>query len=102
MEKTLIGLVVTVLILSISACGGRETAEMVAPTVVEDEVRSGLAELANGGGDPTRELAGLVVAVLRGGEKSFEATFGRSYIDPSGEADRVLTPDSLMRVASIS
>ena len=69
---------------------------------IEDQVRHELAELASGGGDPTRELAGLAAAVLQGGELSFEATFGRSYIDPSGEKDRELTPDNLMRVASIS
>jgi len=69
---------------------------------IGDEVRSELSELVDGGGDPTRALAGLAVAVLRGGEVSFEATFGRAFIDPAGENDRELTPDSLMRVASIS
>jgi CubicO group peptidase (beta-lactamase class C family) len=69
---------------------------------IEDEVRSDLADLTNGGGDPTRELAGLAVAVLRNGELTFEATFGRAYIDPAGEDDRDLTPDNLMRIASIS
>jgi CubicO group peptidase (beta-lactamase class C family) len=69
---------------------------------IEDEVRSELAALTNGGGDPTRELAGLAVAVLRNGEVTFEATFGRAYVDPAGEHDRELTPDNLMRVASIS
>lgn len=69
---------------------------------IEDQVRHELAELVSGGGDPTRELSGLAVAVLQGGTVRFEATFGRSYIDPSGENDRALTPDNLMRVASIS
>jgi CubicO group peptidase (beta-lactamase class C family) len=69
---------------------------------IEDDVRAELAALTVGGGDPTRELAGLTVAVLRNGEVTFEATFGRAYIDPAGEHDRELTPDNLMRVASIS
>ncbi len=69
---------------------------------IEDEVRGNLADLTDGGGDPTRALAGLAVAVLHGGELSFEATFGRAFIDPAGENDRDLTPDSLMRIASIS
>jgi CubicO group peptidase (beta-lactamase class C family) len=61
-----------------------------------------LADLTDGEGDPTRALAGLAVAVLRDGEVSFEATFGRAHIDPAGENHRDLTPDCLMRVASIS
>ena len=69
---------------------------------IEEEVRSELADLTDGGGDPTRALSGLAVAVLRNGELTFEATFGRAYIDPAGENDRDLTPDNLMRVASIS
>ena len=74
------------------------------PTIVsaEEKVRSELAELVNGNGDSARSLAGLAVAVLRGGELSFEATFGRAYIDPKGMNDRVLTPESLIRIASIS
>jgi CubicO group peptidase (beta-lactamase class C family) len=69
---------------------------------IDDEVRGNLAELVNGGGDPARELSGLIVAVLRGGEVRFEAAFGRASIDPEGQHDRPLTPDNLMRVASIS
>ena len=68
----------------------------------EEEVRTELARLADGGGDPTRALSGLAAAVLRDGEVNFEATFGRAFIDPAGENDRELTPDNLMRVASIS
>jgi len=102
MKKTLLGLVVTMLILSITACGGSETTESGSSMAIEDQVRSELAELANGDGHPTRALAGLAVAVLRGGEVTFEATFGRAYVDPAGQNDRPLTPDNLMRVASIS
>jgi len=69
---------------------------------IEEEVRSELADLTDGGGDPTRALSGLAVAVLRNGELTFEATFGRASIDPTGENNRDLTPDNLMRVASIS
>jgi CubicO group peptidase (beta-lactamase class C family) len=69
---------------------------------IDNEVRDNLAEIVDGEGDPARELSGLVVAVLRGGEVSFEAAFGRAFIDPAGEHDRELTADSLMRVASIS
>jgi len=69
---------------------------------IDDEVRSELADLVDGGGDPRRALAGLAVAVVRDGEVSFEATFGRAYIDPAGAGDRPLTPDSLMRMASVS
>jgi len=69
---------------------------------VEDDVSTQLALLVEGDGDPTRELSGLAVAVLRNGEVAFEETFGRASIDPEGEDDRELTPDSLMRVASIS
>jgi CubicO group peptidase (beta-lactamase class C family) len=68
----------------------------------EMEVRSALAELVAGGGDPARELSGVAVAVLRSGEISFEATFGRAFIDPEGVNDRRLTPTNLVRVASIS
>lgn len=100
--KHLSGLVVTILALSISACGGGETTDKGSSMRLEDEVRSVLAELTDGGGDPTRELAGLAVAVLRNGEVAFEATYGRASIDPTGENDRELTPDNLMRVASIS
>jgi len=69
---------------------------------VEDEARAALQDLTTGGGDSARSLAGLSVAVLHQGEVQFEATFGRASIDPVGENDRALTPDSLMRVASIS
>ncbi|MEJ2581778.1 MAG: serine hydrolase [Acidobacteriota bacterium] len=69
---------------------------------IDSEVRDNLAEIVDGDGDPARELSGLVVAVLRGGEVSFEAAFGRAFIDPAGEHDRELTAVSLMRVASIS
>jgi CubicO group peptidase (beta-lactamase class C family) len=102
MKRNLLGLVVTILVLSITACGGDETSESESSMGTEEEVRAALAELADGGGDPTRELSGLAVAVLRNGELSFEATFGRASIDPTGANDRDLTPDSLMRVASIS
>ena len=69
---------------------------------LEDEVHSELSDLTDGGGDPTRALAGLAVAVFREGEVSFEAAFGRAHIDPAGKNDRALTRESLMRVASIS
>jgi len=69
---------------------------------LEGQVRSELADLTAGGGDPTRALAGLAVAVLRGGEVTFEATYGRAFIDPAKGNDRRLTPANLMRVASIS
>jgi CubicO group peptidase (beta-lactamase class C family) len=69
---------------------------------IEDQVRSELIKLVEGEGDPALELSGLIVAVLRGGEVRFEAAIGRAYIDPEGQHDRQLTPESLMRVASIS
>jgi len=102
MKHTLLGLVVMILVLSITACGGGDTADKGSSMRIEDEVRSELAELTDGSGDPTRELAGLAVAVFRNGEVTFEATFGCASIDPTGEKDRDLTPENLMRVASIS
>jgi CubicO group peptidase (beta-lactamase class C family) len=102
MKHSLLGFVVTILVLSITACGGSETTESDFSMGTEEEVRAALAELADGGGDPSRELSGLAVAVFRNGEASFEATLGRASIDPMGENDRDLTPDNLMRVASIS
>jgi len=102
MKNKVIGLVAMMLVMSMVACGGRETSEPEARGSTGESVRSELARLVDGGGDPTRELAGLAVAVMRGGEVTFEATFGRSYIDTSGGNDRALTPDSLMRIASIS
>lgn len=69
---------------------------------LEEQVQTELATLVDGSGDPTRELAGLAVAVLRDGEVTLEATFGRASIDEAGENDRELTPDDLMRIASIS
>jgi CubicO group peptidase (beta-lactamase class C family) len=102
MKNVLLGLFVTLLVTSISACGGCKTSEPETSMSIEDQVQHELAELATGGGDPARELSGLAVAVLRGGEVTFEATFGRAFIDSSGGNDRDLTPDSLMRVASIS
>ncbi|HSO22406.1 MAG TPA: serine hydrolase domain-containing protein, partial [Chondromyces sp.] len=102
MKHALAALVAFLTVVAMTACGGGGTVEDESMTRVEDDVRQQLAGLANGGGDPTRALAGLAVAVLRGGETTFEATFGRARIDPSGEGDRELTPDSLMRIASIS
>ena len=97
------GLAVIVWVLSINACGGSGPADSSRSDMrIEDEVLSELSDLTDGGGDPTRALAGLAVAVLRSGELSFEATFGRASIDPAGKDDRALTPESLMRVASIS
>jgi len=98
-----IGLAVIVLVLSIIACGGSGPADSSRSVMqIEDEVRSELSDLTDGSGDPTRALAGLAVAVLREGEVSFEAAFGRASIDPAGKNDRALTPESLIRVASIS
>ncbi len=97
------GLIAPVAALLIFACGRSETADPSRSVMrMGDEVRSELADLTDGGGDPARALAGLAVAVLRNGEVSFEATFGRASIDPAGKDDRALTPESLMRVASIS
>ncbi len=98
-------MMVTVLIggLLIFACTGNETPGSNRTTLeVEDEVRAALQDLTTGGGQSTRALAGLAVAVLHQGEVRYEATFGRAHIDPAGKNDRALTPDSLMRVASIS
>ena len=102
MKHSLTGLAVVLCALSMFACGGDNTANEGSSVGIEDDVRSELAELTDGGGDPTRALAGLAVAVLREGELTFEATFGRAYIDPAGESDQDLTPDHLLRVASIS
>ena len=95
----------TVLIggLLIFGCGGDETPGFNRTNLeVEGKVRAALQDLTTGGGQSTRALAGLAVAVLQQGEVKFEATFGRAFIDPAGESDRALTPESLMRVASIS
>ena len=101
MKQILTALLVLTSALSIIACGGGET-EDPSSMGIEDEVRKELAELTKGGGDPAQELAGLAVAVLQNGEVTFEATFGRASIDPTGENERDLMPDNLMRVASIS
>ena len=85
------------------ACGTHEPAgTTTARGRTEDDVVNELAALTDGNGDPSRALSGLAVAVLKGGEVTIEATFGRAFIDPEGENDRPLTVDSLMRVASIS
>jgi CubicO group peptidase (beta-lactamase class C family) len=99
MKNPLTALLAVSLLISLVACGGRERMSLIEPV---DEVRSELAALTAGDGDPARALAGLAVAVLRDGETVFEATFGRAHIDPEGENDRELTPESLIRVASIS
>ncbi len=102
MKNSLALLFAAMLVLSLPACGGNRSKQTGSSMTHEDEVRGELAELTDGGGDPTRALSGLAVAVLRGGEVRFEATFGRAFIDPSGANDRELTPESLMRIASIS
>jgi CubicO group peptidase (beta-lactamase class C family) len=85
------------------ACGTHEPAATnTASERTEDDVLDELAALTDGNGDPSRALSGLAVAVLKGGAVTFEAAFGRAFIDPAGEADRPLAVDSLMRVASIS
>ena len=90
-------------VLLIFACGGSEPMDPNRPeTEIRDDVLIELSALTDGGGDPTRALAGLAVAVMRDGEVIFEATFGRAHIDPAGAGDRPLTRESLMRVASIS
>lgn len=66
------------------------------------EVESSLCALASGNGNPQRELSGLAVAVLRDGEVAFEAAFGRARIDRAGGESAPLTPDSLVRIASVS
>ena len=103
MKHIPMGLAVIVLVLSIIACGGSGPADSSRSVMrIEDEVRSELSDLTDGSGDPARALAGLAVAVVREGEVSFEAAFGRASIDPAGINDRALTPESLMRIASIS
>jgi len=102
MRHTLTGLTVLLSVLSIIACGGSDPVDSRSFQRLEDEVRSELSRLADGDGAPARALSGLAVAVLRQGEVSFEATFGRAHIDPAGENHRDLTPEHLMRVASIS
>lgn len=102
MKYSLTGLVAILMTLAMGACGGSGTANKGPSITVEEDVSNQLALLVEGGGDPARELSGLAVAVLRNGDVTFEETFGRASIDPEGENDRELTPDSLMRVASIS
>ncbi|MFN3628704.1 MAG: serine hydrolase domain-containing protein [Casimicrobiaceae bacterium] len=52
---------------------------------------------------PDRELASLAVAVLRAGEIVYTDAFGRAWIDPEGRGrDRLATPDTLYRIASVS
>jgi CubicO group peptidase (beta-lactamase class C family) len=101
MKNALFSLSAIVLAFSIAACGGRTTGDS-SSMGTEYEVRNALADLVKGRGDPAQELSGVAVAVLNGGKISFEATYGRAFIDPEGINDRELTPESLMRVASIS
>jgi CubicO group peptidase (beta-lactamase class C family) len=103
MRSILLGLFAGAAVLSTCACERRETVDSGQSAIgLEDEVIRELSQLAAGGRDPSRALAGLAVAVLRGGEPRFEATFGRAFIDPAGDNDRELTADNLIRVASIS
>ncbi len=102
MKLSLTGLVAILMTITMCACGGSGTADKESSIALEDDVNNQLALLVGGGGDPTRELSGLAVAVLRNGDVVFEETFGRAFIDPTGEHDRELAPGSLMRVASIS
>jgi len=102
MKYSLTGLVAILMTISMSACGGGGSADKGPSITVEEDVSDQLALLVEGDGDPTRELSGLAVAVLRSGEVAFEETFGRASIDPAGNHDRELTSDNLMRVASIS
>ncbi len=102
MKNILTVLAVVAWTLSIFACDGNQTVDPEPTMLIEDDVRSELAKLVDGNGDPTRALSGLVVAALRDGEVIFEDSFGRAFIDPEGETDRSLTSDNLMRIASIS
>lgn len=102
MKNSLMGLVGILMVFSMNGCGGGGTVETSSQNAVDQDVSTKLAQLGAGGGDPSGELSGLAVAVLRSGDVVFEETFGLAYIDPAGDNDRVLTPDSLMRVASIS
>jgi CubicO group peptidase (beta-lactamase class C family) len=102
MKYSRTGLVAILMTLSIGACGGSGTSGKQASIAVDEDVSNQLARLVEGDRDPTRELSGLAVAVLRDGDVVFERAYGRAFIDPTGEHDRELTPDSLMRVASIS
>ncbi|MCJ7756419.1 MAG: hypothetical protein MUP13_17800 [Thermoanaerobaculales bacterium] len=99
MKHSLTGLVAILMTISMCACGGSGSADKGPSITVEEDVSNQLALLVEGDGDPTRELSGLAVAVLRSGEVAFEETFGRASIDPAGGHDRELTPNSLMRVA---
>lgn len=89
--------------LIILGCGGDQTLDRERSAMEEEEqVRTALHQLTSGGGDSTRALAGLAVAVLRDGTLSFEAVFGRAFIAPVSGNDRPMNTDSLMRIASIS
>ncbi len=102
MKNSLTGLVSFLMVISMGACGGGGTADTGSSITVEEDVSRQLALLVEGDGDPSRELAGLAVAVLQDGDVVFEETIGRAFIDPTGNHDRELTPDNLLRVASIS
>jgi CubicO group peptidase (beta-lactamase class C family) len=92
-----------VLLLSACLAGlGNENVKAEPSGLMRDQVRSHLAGLTTGDGDPERSLAGLAVALMDDRQVIFEGAFGHARIDPNGVESRPLAPDSLIRVASIS
>ena len=60
------------------------------------------AELAAIADDPAYPLASLSVVAIRGGQPVYEGAFGRRFIGNGALPDRLATPATLYRIASIS
>ncbi|MBU1288372.1 MAG: beta-lactamase family protein, partial [Alphaproteobacteria bacterium] len=59
-----------------------------------------LERLAAGDGDPAHALAGVALVVMQGDTVIYAGAAGRAHIEPG--ADRPMTPETKVRVASIS
>lgn len=67
-----------------------------------DGVDRQLTALVHGDETPGRALAGLAVAVYRGGQPVYANAFGAARLAPDGRVLEPLRQDSLIRVASVS
>ena len=67
-----------------------------------DPVDEQLSALVRGDGPAERALAGLAVAVYRGGRPIYANAFGAARLAPDDQVLEPLRPDSLIRVASVS
>jgi CubicO group peptidase (beta-lactamase class C family) len=71
-----------------------------APALSASTTDQRLERLAAGDGDPAHALAGIALVVMNGNTMLYAGAAGRAHIEPG--ADRQMTPDTKVRVASIS